>query len=150
MQTNEFVKIMLYLGTAYNRTIEQGTIQIWYEYFKETEPNVLMQAVKNTAVESEYFPTLAKLIAECKKIEENFKYVILEKMLKDGYFKWCAVGEQSELEEMSDYNKAVMFASREIIPSWLEEDMIKYGYKKPTNYNPNNRLTTNTTKFLSE
>lgn len=78
-----------------------------------------------------------------QKIEEKYKYAILDKMLADGYFKKCAIGEQSPAEEMSDYNKAVMFVGGNIIPSWLEEDMVAYGYKKPISYNPTERLPYN-------
>lgn len=150
MQTNDFMKIMLYLGSAFNKQIEKSTIQIWYEYFKEADPNIVMQAVKNIVVECEYMPTVSKIVSECEKIEDKQKCDVLDKMLKDGYFKYSVAGEQSPIEEMSDYNKAVAFVSMNIIPSWLEEDMIKYGYKKRTNYNPNNKIETNTTKLISE
>ena len=145
----QFAKAMLYLGMAYNKEIQQGTIQIWYEYFKEGDINVLMRAVKNISANNKFLPTVAELIEECEKIETSQRYIILDKMLADGYFKKCAVGEQSYIEEMSDYNKAVAIASRDIIPSWLEEDMISYGYKKPTLYNPTKRLTDNH-KYLTE
>ena len=143
-----FTKAMLYLGMAYNKEIQQGTIQIWYEYFKVGDINVLMKAIKNISATNKYLPTVAELIDECKKIEYNFRYTILDKMKADGYFKRCAVGEQSEAEEMVDYNKAVYCVSREIIPSWLEEDMMTYGYKKPISYNPTERLAENHTYLL--
>ncbi len=145
----QFAKAMLYLGMAYNKEIQQGTIQIWYEYFKEGDINVLMKAIKNISASSKFLPTVAELIEECEKIEHNFRYEIIEKMREDGYFKRCVVGEQSEIEEMIDYNKAIACVCREIIPSWLEEDMISYGYKKPTLYNPTKRLTDNH-KYLTE
>jgi hypothetical protein len=150
MKTNDFMKIILYLGSAFNKQIEKSTIQIWYEYLKEADPNIVMQAVKNLVVECEYLPSISKIISECQKVESGYKYIILDKMLADGYFKYSVAGEQSYIEEMLDYNKAVAFASKEIIPGWLEEDMMKYGYKKPTIYNPNNRIETNTTKLISE
>jgi hypothetical protein len=145
----QFTKAILYLGMTYNKEIQQGTIQIWYEFFKDGDINTLMRAIKNISVKSKFLPSVAELVEECKKIDEEFKYVILQKMFNDGYFKRCVVGEQSPEEEMIDYNKALFIVGRSIIPEWLEKDMISYGYKKPISYNPTERLSDNH-KYLIE
>lgn len=63
----QFTKAMLYLGMTYNKEIQQGTIQIWYEYFKEADINLLMKAIKTISAKNKYFPTVAELIEECKR-----------------------------------------------------------------------------------
>ena len=34
MSKEQFLKAMIYLGTAYNKEYDKAFIQIWYEYFK--------------------------------------------------------------------------------------------------------------------
>lgn len=143
MSKQEYAKAMLYLGTTYGKEISKAQMQIWYEHFVNVSYDALIRAIKKLSVVNTFMPSLAELIKECQKVEVDYRLEILEKMYQDGYFKRCVVGEQSELEESSDYNKAIGFISAGIFPSWLEADMKEYGYnaKVPLTYESKYTLT---------
>lgn len=130
MSKEQFLKAMIYLGTAYNKEYDKAFIQIWYEYFKNIDYTLFMKAVKRFVAKSKYPPSIAELLSECIEADKEIRVNIIDKMKADGYFKLSVAGEQNELEEESDYMKAIAFVTAlEHIPSWLEEDMKKYGYQ---------------------
>ena len=121
---------MIYLGTAYNKEYDKAFIQIWYEYFKNIDYSLLMKAIKRFVAKSKYPPSIADLLSECVEAEKEIRVAIIDKMKEAGYFKRSVAGEQNQLEEESDYMKAIAFVTAlDHIPTWLEEDMKQYGYQ---------------------
>ena len=130
MNNQQFLKAMLYLGTAYNKEYDKSFIQIWYEYFKNVDYSLLMKAIKRFVAKSKYPPSIADLLSECVEAEKEIRVAIIDKMKESGYFKRSVAGEQNSLEEESDYMKAIAFVTAlDHIPTWLEEDMKQYGYQ---------------------
>ena len=107
MSKEQFLKAMIYLGTAYNKEYDRAFIQIWYEYFKNIDYTLFMKAVKRFVAKSKYPPSIAELLSECIEADKEIRVNIIDKMKADGYFKLSVAGEQNE----------------------LEEDMKKYGYQ---------------------
>nr|DAI46413.1 MAG TPA: hypothetical protein [Caudoviricetes sp.] len=60
---------------------------------------------------------------------EKEKLEILELMKADGYFKKGDYGELDHIQEERNYTKALMWAERNLLPSWLKEDMKYYQSK---------------------
>ena len=130
MNSQQFLKAMIYLGTAYNKEYDKAFIQIWYEYFKNIDYSLFMKGIKRFVAKSKYPPTIAELLSECIEADKEMRVMIIDKMKVDGYFKESVAGKQNPLEEESDYLKAIAFVTAlDHIPSWLEEDMKKYGYQ---------------------
>lgn len=149
MTKEQFAKAMSYLGILYNKEFDSTQVSIWYEYFHEIDEATFKKAIKKMAVTNKYIPTIAEMISVCKEIDEYKKIEILDLMYKDGYFKYGVVGELDTDHEMRNYDKAIMFVSAGIIPSWLLEDMQRYGYKVPLIYKEMKTLSTSH-RYLTE
>jgi hypothetical protein len=121
MDQSQLSKIIAILKIAYpyyfkDLTVEETVAmvslyksQINYDY--KTTSSAVTELIKI----KKYMPSIAEIIDECKNQQLNKKYLILELMKNDGYFKtdW-------------EYEKAESFIKKSIIPSWLKEDMKKY------------------------
>lgn len=130
MNNQQFLKAMIYLGTAYNKEYDKAFIQIWYEYFKSIDYSLLMKAIKRFVAKSKFPPSIAELLSECVEAEKEIRVMIIDKMKDEGYFKKCIEGKSNSIEEESEYLKAIAFVTAlDHIPSWLEEDMKQYGYQ---------------------
>ena len=78
-------------------------------------------------------PSIAEILDKCDSSAKTYSYDILEKMKNDGYFKRGAYGELDDTHATRNYEKATMWLSKGIIPQWLLENMMSYGYKKMLN-----------------
>lgn len=133
MTKEQFAKAMTYLGIVYNKEFTSQQVTVWYEYFNDIEENTVKTAIKEIALQSKYIPNISEMIDKCTEVESRKKYDILDLMYKDGYFR-MGVKELDPEHELRNYEKAQMWLSNNIIPSWLLEDMMKYGYKVPIAY----------------
>ena len=68
MEKEKFLKGMTYLGIAYNKEFTQEAINIWYDFFKDTDYEIFRQAVKRIIPKNKYLPSIAELRAEIAKI----------------------------------------------------------------------------------
>lgn len=115
MKPVEFTKLMKILTMSYSKDFDEEMIQVWYLQFKDINKETLYNAINEIVRKSKFMPSIAELLEECGKQKQNLKYNILELMNKDGYFKTA-----------EEYEKATMFMDKNIIPSWLKEDIKKY------------------------
>ena len=115
MKKIEFVKGMSYLGVATGKEYTQEECDVFYDFLKNYNYNVFIQAIKNRIKKSSFPPKINELIEECNLCDNNFKFVVIEFMKESGYFK-----------AISEYDKAMMFVKRGIVPEWLKEDINKY------------------------
>ena len=91
----------------------------------------LSTAVKTIIRKYKFMPSLKEILDECEGCKSHEKSLIVERMIKAGYFH-----DQREIE------KTYHFLEEGIIPDWLLADMRKYGYED------DKLLTNNETKLL--
>lgn len=95
-----------------------GLIAMYQEELSCYNELTLVSAVKSIIRKNKFMPTLNELIEECELCKTTQKNIVIEKMIKAGYFK-----DSREIE------KTYHFLEEGIIPNWLLEDMKKYGYE---------------------
>lgn len=105
-----------------------GLIAMYQEQLNEYNEITLSNAIKSIIKKNKFMPTIKEIIDECENFKSYKKNVIVEKMRADGYFKRCVVGELDDIQAIRNYEKALMWLEKGIIPSWLLEDMREYGY----------------------
>lgn len=106
--------------------------QMYQEQIVGYTPEIVLKAIDEIIRSSKFMPSIAEILDKCDSLAKTYSYDILEKMKKDGYFKRGAYGELDDTHATRNYEKATMWLSKGIIPQWLLEDMIAYGYKTNT------------------
>lgn len=115
MEKVEFVKGMSYLGVAIGKEYTQEECDVFYDFLKNYSYKVFVQAIKNRIRKSSFQPKINELIEECNLCDNDFKFEVIEHMKESGYFK-----------TINEYDKAMMFLKKGIVPEWLKEDINKY------------------------
>ena len=115
MEKKELVKGMTYLGIAVGKQYTSEECEIFYDFLKKYDYQVFINAVKNRIKKSSFPPKINELINECDLQNSELKLKTIETMNKNGYFKIAL-----------EYEKAINFVKRGIIPEWLQRDMTKY------------------------
>ena len=119
MKKEEFIKGLKYLGIVYNKEFDQQQAEVWYDFFKDYDYETFKNAIKESVKTNKFLPNISVIIELCNKHKQDNKLEIIKKMEKDGYFK-------SGLE----YEKAINWFNKGIIPYWFKEDMEKYTTKQ--------------------
>lgn len=140
MSKVEFVKAITYMGILFNKSFSKEIIEIWYEFFIDIHEDILKESIRELAKETKYSPSLQELLDKCRIINSNKNQDILSIMYKDGYFKKGYFCELTDEHAFRNYEKSSMWVKQNIIPKWLLEDMIKYGYKNTKMILGNNNL----------
>ena len=122
MKKEEMVKLLGYLGVAYGKEFTQQECEVYYDFFKDYNYSILQAAIKDTIKTSKYMPKIADLIVACDKSKEDNRVDIIDIMKAQGYFK-----------APSEYEKALAFVKRDIIPEWLKKDMKEAWQRYNTN-----------------
>ena len=94
-----------------------GLVSMYQEELLDYNEATITNAIKYIIRNNKYMPTIKELIDACELVKVNNKDRVIELMINDGYFK-----EPREIE------KTYHFLEIGVIPSWLLEDMKKYGY----------------------
>jgi hypothetical protein len=115
MSKEDFIKGMKVLGQAYGVQYTSNDCELWYEFIGEYSVDVFKRTIKNIIKTSKFAPKIADIVQGCEEEKEQEKIYIIEYMSSRGYF-----GQASEKE------KAILFVTKNNIPSWLKEDMQKY------------------------
>lgn len=115
MEKKEFVKGMGYLGIATGKDYTSEECEVFYDFLKEFSYQVFIKAIKNRIKKSSYPPKINELIEECSACNEDKKFKVIEFMKTKGYFK-----------AISEYDKAMLFVKKGVVPKWLQDDMNKY------------------------
>ena len=115
MYERSFADSMGYLGLAYGKEFTQIELTQYYDFLKEYTDETLTEAIKNIIKSSKFMPKISDLIDECERCKGNIKFEILETMKNHGYFK-----------DVSEYEKAGLWISKNCIPDWFREEMKKY------------------------
>ena len=85
-----------------------GLIAMYQEELSCYNELTLVSAVKSIIRKNKFMPTLNELIEECELCKTTQKNIVIEKMIKAGYFK-----DSREIE------KTYHFLEEGIIPNWL-------------------------------
>lgn len=119
-----------------------GLISMYQEELSIYNEQTLALAVKTIIKRNKFMPSLSEIIEECENSKTHRGNMILDIMLKDGYFKKSVV-ELDDVHAHMNYEKALVWMDKGIIPEWLLEDMKSYGYieDKPL-------ITNNTSELL--
>lgn len=128
MKQDELVKGLKILGVAYSKEFTQDECFTYYEFLQEYSYETFKAAIKNIIKKSKFLPKISDIIEECENCKEQVKHDVIEFMLKVGYFKKSDYGELNEAQAIRNYEKAISFVEKGIVPKWLQEDM-NYYYK---------------------
>lgn len=119
MKQEELVKGLKVLGIAYSKDFSQEECETYYEFLQEYSYETFKKAIKNIIKTSKFLPKISELVEECENNKEKARFEILEYMNAMGYFKESGYA-------VSEYEKAVMWLEKGIIPQWLKDDMTRY------------------------
>lgn len=95
---------------------------------------VVNKAVTNIIGKSKFMPSIADIKEECEACISRYELDLLKKMYDDGYFHQ-GVEELDNEHASKNYEKANIWVSKGIIPGWLLNDMMSYGYKVQLKHN---------------
>ena len=115
MEKIEFVKGMSYLGIATGKEYTQEECDVFYDFLKDYNYKVFIEAIKSRIKKSSFPPKINELIDECNLCDKDFKFRIIDFMKESGYFRTT-----------NEYDKTMTFVKRGIVPQWLKEDINKY------------------------
>lgn len=59
MDKKIFVSIMTMLGTAYNKELKNEDLTLWYGFFKEYDPDLFNQTIKEIILTEKFMPSIA-------------------------------------------------------------------------------------------
>mgnify|MGYP004531725569 CR=1 FL=1 len=51
MNQVEFIKTIIYMGILFNKPIDKGVIETWYEFFYDIPEKILKESIKDLAKE---------------------------------------------------------------------------------------------------
>ena len=111
----EFLKGMKMISTFYNKDFTEDQLTEWYFFFEDVNANDFYKAIRKSARDSKFIPTINDLLNQIKSVANENYLKIVELMIKDNYF-----------HDDKEINKAYHFIEEDVIPSWLKEDMAKY------------------------
>lgn len=57
----EFAELITALGVSFNRTIDKKTLNVYYDFLKDIEIDVLKQAIKRIISTNKFFPSIAEI-----------------------------------------------------------------------------------------
>ena len=103
--------------------------RIYQEHLSCYNEKTLANVAKKIIAIKKFMPSISELIEACEKEKEFMRNEILELMKVDGYFKKGEYGELDHIQEERNYTKALMWAERNLLPSWLKDDMKYYQSK---------------------
>ena len=103
--------------------------RIYQEHLNCYNEKTLANVAKKIIATKKFMPSISEIIEACEKEKEFMRNEILELMKADGYFKKGDYGELDHTQEERNYTKALMWAEKNLLPSWLKEDMKYYQSK---------------------
>lgn len=103
--------------------------RIYQEHLNCYNEKTLENATRKLIAIKKFMPSISEIIEACEKEKKFMRNEILELMKADGYFKKGDYGELDRIQEERNYTKALMWAERNLLPSWLKEDMKYYQSK---------------------
>ena len=103
--------------------------RIYQEHLNCYSEKTLENATRKLIAIKKFMPSISEIIEACEKEKKFMRNEILELMKADGYFKKGDYGELDHTQEERNYTKALIWAERNLLPSWLKDDMKYYQTK---------------------
>lgn len=128
----EFIKGMKQLSSYYLKEIKEEILKEWYPFFRDLPANSFYDTIKKIAVNNKFFPNINELIEKCEEERKHYNNSIIDAMRNDGFFKCGVMGELPEEQQYRNYEKALMWVERGVIPEFILNEMKKYGYVENT------------------
>lgn len=119
MEQIELVAGLKRLGIVYGKEYTKDECEIFYDFLRSYSVNTWVEAVNKYISVSKFPPKPVDLLELCDKVQSETKiqsqFEVLHFMKAMGYFK-----------HSSEYDKAVTWLERNIVPEWFKEDLNKY------------------------
>lgn len=81
MDIKEFSKIMQYMNDAYEKTLNENTMAVWYDFFKRYDTTTFKNGVIQAINQCKFYPTIAEL-------KEIIAYQITPQIGLNGEKEW--------------------------------------------------------------
>ncbi len=99
MEKKDFVNGMFMLTRSFRTTFTEDELEVWYIRLRKIEKPIFIEVVEKISDEEKYFPTIAKIHEEAKKIiDRNNASEVIEYMNK------CGVIENFNKKEQFYFN----------------------------------------------
>lgn len=128
-QSKSISKALMKLKIAYSYYFKDmpkeefiGLISMYKDVLIDFNDSTIDAAINSIIKTNKFMPSIAEVVEECNKCLCFKSNEILRKMYDLGYFHLNVCDEQAKL----NYQKALMFAEKNIIPDWLLKDMREY------------------------
>lgn len=131
-QSKSISKALMKLKIAYQYYFKDmpsdefiGLISIYKDALSDYNDTTIEAAISKIIKTNKYMPSVAEVIEECNKSLCYKSNQIIQKMYDSGYFHINVTDDQAKL----NYQKALMFVEKRIVPKWLVMDMKDYEEK---------------------
>lgn len=128
MEQSYLSKIMAVLKIAYPYYFKEmeeedsrAFLSLYSKKLKDFEYQVAAKAIDEIITKSKFMPTLSEVLEECNRQKRIYYKTVIDEMYKSKYFATD-----------QEYGKALtwLFEEKPIIPSWLQQDIIKFKNQK--------------------
>lgn len=143
-QSKSISKALMKLKIAYQYYFKDmpsdefiGLISIYKDALSDYNDITIEAAINQIIKTNKYMPSVAEVIEECNKSLCYKSNQIIQRMYDSGYFHINVTDDQAKL----NYQKALMFVEKGIVPNWLLNDMKEY---------EENLLSNQSSKMLEE
>ena len=131
-QSKSISKALMKLKIAYSYYFKDmpeeefiGLISIYKDALSDYNNATIESAINKIIKTNKFMPSVAEVIEECNKSLCYKSNQIIQRMYDSGYFHINVTDEQAKL----NYQKALMFVEKGIVPKWLVIDMKDYEEK---------------------
>ena len=130
MEQSSLSKIMAMLKIAYPYYFKElkereedsrAFISLYSQKLKDYEYPIVAKAINVIITNNKFMPSLAEILDECNRQKRIYYKTVIDEMYKSKYFATD-----------QEYGKALtwLFEEKPIIPSWLQQDIIKFKNQK--------------------
>ena len=130
MEQSSLSKIMAMLKIAYPYYFKElkereedsrAFISLYSQKLKDYEYPIAAKAINVIITNNKFMPSLAEILDECNRQKKIYYKTVIDEMYKNKYFTTD-----------QEYGKALtwLFEEKPIIPSWLQQDIIKFKNQK--------------------
>lgn len=138
MEQSSLSKIMAMLKIAYPYYFKElkereedsrAFISLYSQKLKDYEYSIAAKAINVIITNNKFMPSLAEILDECNRQKRIYYKTVIDEMYKKKYFTTD-----------QEYGKALtwLFEEKPIIPSWLQQDIIKFKNQKQIEMKENN------------
>lgn len=125
MDKLDFTEGMKILYSCYHKDLTNDDFIIWYEMLKDIEADTSKKTIIEICKEKSFMPTVHDILDKSKNVNNSYYLSIIDKMYDDGYFK-KGIQELTVEQANRNYDKAISWIEKGIIPQFLLDDIKEY------------------------